>query len=188
VHDFPDNNTDDLYPTPITNHRCLLHFLGYSGVVQLVARQPLELVILVRVQAPEPPPQEDAETPARAPIGQNESGIPALRYAAGVRPIGSAFFTKRGFCILRYSEVSRSRLSNCCSEPALTRVEILDFGATISPLSCEENRPLSRQPSPRLKECQGISTTYSQPRLGALPDFLLECLRNLRTNRSLTAT
>ena len=33
---------------------CLLHFLGYSGVVQLVARQPLELVILVRVQAPEP--------------------------------------------------------------------------------------------------------------------------------------
>src|ERR1700756_2509407 len=26
----------------------------YSGVVQLVARQPLELVILVRVQAPEP--------------------------------------------------------------------------------------------------------------------------------------
>jgi hypothetical protein len=112
----------------------------------------------------------------------------ALGYAAGVRRTGSAFFTKRGFCILRYSEVSRSRLSNCCSEPALTRVEILDFGATISPLSCEENRPLSRQPSPRLKECQGISTTYSQPRLGALPDFLLECLRNLRTNRSLTAT
>jgi len=28
----------------------------YSGVVQLVARQPLELVILVRVQAPEPLP------------------------------------------------------------------------------------------------------------------------------------
>ena len=28
--------------------------LNYSGVVQLVARQPLELVILVRVQAPEP--------------------------------------------------------------------------------------------------------------------------------------
>jgi hypothetical protein len=27
---------------------------SYSGVVQLVARQPLELVILVRVQAPEP--------------------------------------------------------------------------------------------------------------------------------------
>lgn len=27
---------------------------NYSGVVQLVARQPLELVILVRVQAPEP--------------------------------------------------------------------------------------------------------------------------------------
>ncbi len=27
-----------------------------SGVVQLVARQPLELVILVRVQAPEPTP------------------------------------------------------------------------------------------------------------------------------------
>ena len=26
----------------------------FSGVVQLVARQPLELVILVRVQAPEP--------------------------------------------------------------------------------------------------------------------------------------
>ena len=32
----------------------LLHFFAYSGVVQLVARQPLELVILVRVQAPEP--------------------------------------------------------------------------------------------------------------------------------------
>src|ERR1700728_1761892 len=31
-------------------------FLPYSGVVQLVARQPLELVILVRVQAPELPP------------------------------------------------------------------------------------------------------------------------------------
>jgi hypothetical protein len=28
--------------------------LSHSGVVQLVARQPLELVILVRVQAPEP--------------------------------------------------------------------------------------------------------------------------------------
>ena len=28
--------------------------LNYSGVVQSVARQPLELVILVRVQAPEP--------------------------------------------------------------------------------------------------------------------------------------
>jgi hypothetical protein len=38
----------------IKSSRCLLHFLGYSGVVQLVARQPLELVILVRVQAPEP--------------------------------------------------------------------------------------------------------------------------------------
>src|SRR5215469_7470955 len=34
--------------------KCLLHFLRYSGVVQSVARQPLELVILVRVQAPEP--------------------------------------------------------------------------------------------------------------------------------------
>ena len=34
--------------------KSLLHFSGYSGVVQLVARQPLELVILVRVQAPEP--------------------------------------------------------------------------------------------------------------------------------------
>ena len=33
----------------------LLQFSSYSGVVQLVARQPLELVILVRVQAPEPP-------------------------------------------------------------------------------------------------------------------------------------
>ncbi len=32
----------------------LLHFSGCSGVVQSVARQPLELVILVRVQAPEP--------------------------------------------------------------------------------------------------------------------------------------
>jgi hypothetical protein len=30
-------------------------FVPCSGVVQLVARQPLELVILVRVQAPEPP-------------------------------------------------------------------------------------------------------------------------------------
>jgi hypothetical protein len=30
-------------------------FVPRSGVVQLVARQPLELVILVRVQAPEPP-------------------------------------------------------------------------------------------------------------------------------------
>jgi hypothetical protein len=29
-------------------------FVPRSGVVQLVARQPLELVILVRVQAPEP--------------------------------------------------------------------------------------------------------------------------------------
>jgi hypothetical protein len=186
VHDFPDNNTDDLYSTPITNHRCLLHFLGYSGVVQLVARQPLELVILVRVQAPEPPPQEDAETPARAPIGQNESGIPALRYAAGVRPIGSAFFTKRGFCILRYSEVSRSRLSNCCSEPALTKVDILDFGATISSPKLRKKGPLSTEPSPRLQECQGIFHNYSQ-RLD-LAHFLLECLRNFRTNRSLSAT
>jgi hypothetical protein len=35
---------------------CLLcyTFWLWSGVVQLVARQPLELVILVRVQAPEP--------------------------------------------------------------------------------------------------------------------------------------
>ena len=32
----------------------LLHFSRCSGVVQSVARQPLELVILVRVQAPEP--------------------------------------------------------------------------------------------------------------------------------------
>jgi uncharacterized membrane protein YhaH (DUF805 family) len=32
--------------------------LRYSGVVQLVARQPLELVILVRVQAPEPSPRQ----------------------------------------------------------------------------------------------------------------------------------
>ncbi len=30
------------------------NFWHYSGVVQSVARQPLELVILVRVQAPEP--------------------------------------------------------------------------------------------------------------------------------------
>ena len=35
-------------------------FYRYSGVVQLVARQPLELVILVRVQAPEPFSFEDA--------------------------------------------------------------------------------------------------------------------------------
>jgi hypothetical protein len=34
--------------------RCLLHFSGYSGVVQLVAQRPLEPFILVRVQAPEP--------------------------------------------------------------------------------------------------------------------------------------
>jgi hypothetical protein len=35
-------------------------FVPCSGVVQLVARQPLELVILVRVQAPEPPYCSDA--------------------------------------------------------------------------------------------------------------------------------
>ena len=33
---------------------CLLHFLGLSGMVQLVARGPLEPKILVRVQVPEP--------------------------------------------------------------------------------------------------------------------------------------
>ena len=41
---------------------------GLSGVVQLVARQPLELVILVRVQAPEPIFRcsiEDARFPLR---------------------------------------------------------------------------------------------------------------------------
>jgi hypothetical protein len=35
---------------------------NYSGVVQLVARQPLELVILVRVQAPEPFSPDFAKT------------------------------------------------------------------------------------------------------------------------------
>ena len=36
------------------SHAICYAFSRYSGVVQLVARQPLELVILVRVQAPEP--------------------------------------------------------------------------------------------------------------------------------------
>ena len=34
---------------------CLLHFPVPSGMVQLVARGPLEPKILVRVQVPEPP-------------------------------------------------------------------------------------------------------------------------------------
>jgi hypothetical protein len=39
----------------VTNHSQVCYtFVPCSGVVQLVARQPLELVILVRVQAPEP--------------------------------------------------------------------------------------------------------------------------------------
>jgi hypothetical protein len=33
---------------------CLLHFLFHSGMVQSVARGPLEPKILVRVQVPEP--------------------------------------------------------------------------------------------------------------------------------------
>ena len=46
---------------------------NYSGVVQLVARQPLELVILVRVQAPEPIFPDIAskfETPAARDFAQ----------------------------------------------------------------------------------------------------------------------
>src|SRR5580704_6976624 len=42
----------------VTNQREVCYtFVPYSGLVQLVARQPLELVILVRVQAPEPTSQ-----------------------------------------------------------------------------------------------------------------------------------
>jgi hypothetical protein len=42
----------------VTNQREVCYtFVPRSGVVQLVARQPLELVILVRVQAPEPTSQ-----------------------------------------------------------------------------------------------------------------------------------
>ncbi len=50
--------------------------------MQLVARQPLELVILVRVQAPEPPPtcraaiQEDSS--AKVAVGGSFAGIPVL--------------------------------------------------------------------------------------------------------------
>ena len=53
--------------------RCLLHFSGHSGVVQLVAQRPLEPFILVRVQAPEPflrvnfrPIHEDIQNVCRA--------------------------------------------------------------------------------------------------------------------------
>ena len=45
---------DHIVGIAVPNLHPLLHFSIYSGVVQLVARQPLELVILVRVQAPEP--------------------------------------------------------------------------------------------------------------------------------------
>ena len=42
----------------VTNRQKVCYtFVPCSGVVQLVARQPLELVILVRVQAPEPTSQ-----------------------------------------------------------------------------------------------------------------------------------
>ncbi len=55
-------------------------FRGYSGVVQLVARQPLELVILVRVQAPEPIFSGGLQV-ADAPLARQSSaasGKPAL--------------------------------------------------------------------------------------------------------------
>ncbi len=44
------------------------NFLHNSGVVQLVARQPLELVILVRVQAPEPNFSRNSKTAEPIPL------------------------------------------------------------------------------------------------------------------------
>jgi hypothetical protein len=57
---------------------------NYSGVVQLVARQPLELVILVRVQAPEPilryAPSRDGKLVANSPA-TNSSRMPTVHLA-----------------------------------------------------------------------------------------------------------
>jgi hypothetical protein len=64
----------------VTNRQEVCYtFVPRSGVVQLVARQPLELVILVRVQAPEPPTFRLQHTLTRDPIViadlQRRSGI-----------------------------------------------------------------------------------------------------------------
>jgi hypothetical protein len=60
-------------------------FVPCSGVVQLVARQPLELVILVRVQAPEPSVSSCGQNPPEVPTRVPENFQKEIRRSLGCR-------------------------------------------------------------------------------------------------------
>ena len=70
---------------------------NYSGVVQLVARQPLELVILVRVQAPEPLKPDShrsygGKSPEMLIFPRVSQGLQAAE--RGVLRLGRSFFAR----------------------------------------------------------------------------------------------
>jgi hypothetical protein len=153
-------------------------FFRYSGVVQLVARQPLELVILVRVQAPELIPRE---TLARVRFPFSSGGarrIPA-RYSLPpwLATCASARHSLRvaanaNELIQTHAAISSQTLDRkrCLSRT----VNLLSFPRTpfgFRHPCCRRKPPIAVEPRPAMPECQAICNPLA-----------INCQRNARTN------
>jgi hypothetical protein len=105
-----------------------------SGVVQSVARQPLELVILVRVQAPEPLlAAKFAQTFVFCLRGSIQFSRDSYATEAGLLRACRTVFNKGTLFVFRNCEVCSSRDSSSRSELTVPAADFF-FAATTPPL------------------------------------------------------